>query len=170
VSGLGWAGVGAVVAAVVAVVAALAAARRMLLVVTVQGESMEPGLRDGDRVLVLRRSADRLRPGDVVVLRGPFERDTPTEPPSGGPARNVIKRLAAVAGQPLPTGVPPAGADGRVTDGRVTDGRVPGGRVPHGSLVVLGDNPERSSDSRDFGPVPAARAVGTVLHRFRPAD
>ena len=34
-------------------------------------------------------------------------------------------------------------------------------------LVVHGDNPNVSSDSRDFGEVPAALVIGTVLFRYR---
>jgi signal peptidase I len=35
--------------------------------------------------------------------------------------------------------------------------------VPAGTLVVLGDNPHASMDSRFFGPVPADRLLGVVL-------
>jgi len=34
-------------------------------------------------------------------------------------------------------------------------------------LVVHGDNPNVSSDSRDFGEVPSALVIGTVLFRYR---
>lgn len=33
---------------------------------------------------------------------------------------------------------------------------------------VEGDNPQRSRDSRHFGPVPAARILGRVVLRYRP--
>ena len=148
-----WAALGA---AAVVLATAVGTARRLLLVVTVRGASMEPGLHDGDRVLVLRRNPERLRAQEVVVLRGPLQLDTPAAPLHGGPVHFVIKRLAAVAGQSVPPAVRHAVADA-------------GSLVPLGSLVVLGDNPDHSSDSRDFGPVPAARAVGTVVHRFRAA-
>jgi nickel-type superoxide dismutase maturation protease len=36
-------------------------------------------------------------------------------------------------------------------------------------IVVRGDNPEASTDSRAFGPVPAEWVVGRVLRRYWPA-
>lgn len=35
-----------------------------------------------------------------------------------------------------------------------------------GRLILLGDNPQASSDSRSFGPVPRANIVGKVTSRF----
>lgn len=37
-------------------------------------------------------------------------------------------------------------------------------------LVVVGDNPEASTDSRAFGPVPIGLVVGRVLRRYAPRD
>ena len=36
------------------------------------------------------------------------------------------------------------------------------------TLEVLGDAPDASTDSRDFGPVPLASVVGRVVHRYGP--
>jgi len=36
-------------------------------------------------------------------------------------------------------------------------------------VVVRGDNPEASTDSRDFGPVPRQAVVGRVVRRYAPA-
>lgn len=41
--------------------------------------------------------------------------------------------------------------------------------VSAGGLIVHGDNPAASTDSRDFGPVPPEEAVGRVLYRYVPA-
>jgi hypothetical protein len=35
-------------------------------------------------------------------------------------------------------------------------------------LTVRGDNPSASTDSRDFGPVPAASVRGRVVYRYAP--
>jgi signal peptidase I len=72
--------------------------------------------------------------------------------PAGvGPAdalreRRVIKRVAASAGERTPR--PVAAADPV---------------VPPGHLVLLGDNPDGSGDSRQYGFVPAAAVVGVVV-------
>lgn len=39
-----------------------------------------------------------------------------------------------------------------------------------GSVVVVGDNPTRSTDSRTFGAVPAALVLGRPAYRYHPTD
>ena len=107
--------------------------RRRVVVVSVRGWSMAPDLRPGDRLLV-RRTTAAVRPGDVVVV----DLDTGW----------AVKRVAAVAGDPRPAGVPGAG------------------EVPPGHVVLLGDNAAVSLDSRELGPVPADRLVGVVRRRL----
>ena len=93
---------------------------------TVNGESMAPTLRSGDRVLVDLWSYRSRRPatGEPVLLRGP------------GPVL-MVKRVA--------TGDPPPGF-----------------------LHVLGDNPDASVDSRQFGPIPREAVRGRVFFRYWP--
>ncbi|MEU7886234.1 S26 family signal peptidase [Microbispora bryophytorum] len=133
------------------------AAGRALRVVEVHGESMEPGLWSGDRVLVRRvrprrpglfvRRVRRVRRGDVVVISrvGPGEGVA-----LDGGTNLVIKRAAAVAGDPIPPGFEALGE----------------ARVPPGRLLVLGDNPSRSTDSRQWGLLPESRITGVVLRRL----
>ena len=52
--------------------------------------------------------------------------------------------------------------------GRVIVKRV--ASVRDGSLEVVGDNPDASTDSRHFGTVPAPLLVGRVVYRYAPAD
>ncbi|HEY7069475.1 MAG TPA: S26 family signal peptidase, partial [Acidimicrobiales bacterium] len=63
----------------------------------------------------------------------------------------IIKRAVAVAGDPL--------APHLVDDRARTF-------VPADRLVVLGDNPNRSYDSRDFGFVEPQRLFGVVFRRL----
>jgi nickel-type superoxide dismutase maturation protease len=37
-------------------------------------------------------------------------------------------------------------------------------------VIVAGDNPEQSTDSRHFGPVPWALVIGRVVYRYAPGD
>ncbi|URZ99705.1 S26 family signal peptidase [Streptomyces lydicamycinicus] len=43
-------------------------------------------------------------------------------------------------------------------------------RVPDDSLVLLGDNPQHSVDSRNFGFYPVERVLGTVVRPLRPGS
>ncbi len=46
----------------------------------------------------------------------------------------------------------------------------PEAKVPEGYCFVLGDNRNRSSDSRDLGFVPLANVVGVVDYIYYPAE
>jgi signal peptidase I len=137
------------VCAVAAVVGLGVAARRRVLFVRVDGVSMDPTLHPDDRVVARRRPASRMRAGDVVVLWEPVPcrpYGTPT-----GPAQLMIKRLAAVPGDPYPEWLPAWSRQGAV--------------VPPDRYVVVGDHPAFSVDSRRFGPVSGDRLIGVVVRR-----
>ena len=122
-------------------VVAVTVLRRRLLLVTVEGVSMEPTYRPGDRLLVRRTAPASVRRGSVVVFAAPHGA-APTDPPL------MVKRAVAVPGDPVPDGVPVAGPV-----------------VPAGHLVVLGDNAAHSADSRTMGYLPAGDVVGVVVGR-----
>lgn len=152
-----------------AVLAALAAAtalaalwlRGRYLVVTVHGESMLPTYRPGERVLVRRTPAGALHAGQVVVLRGHQALPPEAFPPGIPPGMDrtalapwIIKRVTAVPGDPIPRDTVPALRS------------EPGTHVPAGRLVVLGDNPARSHDSRRTGYVAADRLYGVAVRKL----
>ncbi len=124
---------------------ALFAARRLLILTTVDGPSMAPALRSGDRVLVRRTRHPRR--GQVALLRFP-------QLPSGAPTGDqlLLKRVVAVAGDRLP----PSWADPDIHG-------LAGAVVPPGCTVVLGDNRPTSWDSRHYGFVPREQLVGVVV-------
>ncbi|MFD7233930.1 S26 family signal peptidase [Streptomyces syringium] len=134
-----------------------AVATRKFVTVTVRGASMAPAYRDGDRVLVRRGNRPPVV-GQVVVAERPAKDGTwaaPSLRPTATAAEVhgrqwLIKRVAAVAGDPVPSAA------------------LPGARVPDGGLVLLGDNPAVSFDSRHVGYFPTDRVLGTVRRR-RPA-
>jgi len=128
---------GAVLAAGLAgACSAVLIARRKWLLVTVEGLSMEPAMRDCDRVLAWRTAAARVRRGDVVVLGGSL-------------ADCRLKRVAAVAGDPVPFGFPALERSGML-------------KVPVGAIVLVGDNAAQSYDSRQAGFFRADQIVAVV--------
>jgi signal peptidase I len=103
--------------------------------VTVVGNSMSPTLRDGQRLFARRLRRDP-RLGEVIVFRVPDA----TLP-------HRIKRVAAVAGDPVPDWLTPVLPD------------LP--HVPDGHVAVAGDNP-RSQDSRQLGLIDCRDILGAV--------
>jgi len=127
-------------------------------VVSITGSSMEPAFRSGDRVLV--RRGRRPARGDIVVLERPHRPDTWATPPHTTrlAARAwIVKRIAAIPGDPMPAEVQAAMA---------TAATEPRALVPTGRIVVLGDNPAASLDSRSFGLVPLDRVLGRAIRRL----
>jgi signal peptidase I len=131
--------------------------RRWLAVVTVFGDSMAPTYRDGERVLVRRKSSSGVRRGEIVLVERPGHATGWVGPPAGGRVSDthwIIKRAVALPGDPLPHGVTVAAAPRSETS------------VPADRLLVLGDNPDQSYDSRNFGYVEPERVFGVVLRRL----
>ena len=124
--------------------------RRRWIVVTVQGDSMAPTLQHGQHIVARRAGAGApVRRGDVVVFRL-----SPTQVHEQVSERLVhrVKRVAAVAGDPLPTWMErPDGGQSHL--------------VPPGCIVVVGDN-ARSQDSRHLGYVDGS-AIVAVLKESR---
>lgn len=116
---------------------------RLALPWVVVGDSMEPTLSDGDRVLVdlwsFRHRAPRI--GEIVLFDGP------------APGRAALLKRVAPAPPGSEWGLQPALWDD-------VDGP--------DRLWVLGDERARSADSRSFGPVPASGIRGKVVLRYWP--
>lgn len=137
--------------------------------------SMEPTILIGDQVFAQRVSAhlgDTPEIGDIVVFRNPV---------AASDHEILVKRVVARGGQTVDL------IDGRVyVDGIAVEEpyvvgeslplptQAPGVSidypyvVPDGTLWMMGDNRENSSDSRYFGAVPTGNVVGTVFFRYWP--
>ena len=135
----------------------------------VDGHSMVPTLQDGDRLLVLNSLWDSdYAYGDIVVLRKESFMEEP-----------IVKRVIATEGQTVDIDF----ASGSVyVDGElleedyineptyVEEGTQFPLTVPEGSIFVMGDNRNHSSDSRssDLGTVDTRYVIGKAVFLLFP--
>ena len=135
-------------------------------IIGVDGHSMEPTLQDRD-MLLLQCAGYEPRQGDVVVLHKSFS--TTGEP--------IVKRVIAVGGQSVHIDYDTSTVyvDGEpVDDSYLGEPMVQPGSstmqgtdwdIPEGSVFVMGDNRNNSSDSRaeSLGPVENQYVLGRAL-------
>ena len=112
--------------------------------VEVEGNSMEPTLKPGQRLLVCKAYwlVGQIKDGDIVVINNPFERN-----------EVIIKRVYRTQGETVDLQNVPDSWD--VTQGQYV--------VPQGTIFVLGDNPAVSQDSRFYGPFDSSSVIGKVV-------
>lgn len=135
------------------------------------GNSMAPTIRDGDIVLFQVRGFTP-RQGDIVLL------ETPNFPPTSQKPAPIIKRVVATGGRHIRVDY---AANAVYVDGvaleepyvlePMVDRCIPGMNildvtVPEGSIYVLGDNRNNSSDSRHeaLGCVPTEYILGRAIY------
>lgn len=135
----------------------------------VDGCSMLPTLRDGDRLLVLNSMlCGGYEPGDIVVLRKESFLPTP-----------LVKRVVATGGQVVDIDFASGSVfvDGRRLHEEYVSGptSTPEGvsfplTVPEGSVFVLGDNRGNSTDSRSdrLGTVDERHIIGRAVFLLFP--
>ena len=137
-------------------------------VVVVPTASMERTVLVGDHLLIDRfaygpeipfthfrlRRLKKVQRGDVVSFH-----------PPGRPGEVYLKRVVAIGGDRVEIREGELYLDGEPA----VEPYIPGAKrkawmeaivVPHGELFMLGDNRDRSEDSRYFGPVPEKNVIG----------
>jgi len=136
----------------------------------VRGASMEPNYHDGEYILTEKVSYYFNQPerGDVVVFKFPKNKEL-----------DYIKRVVALPGETVSVRDNSVFINGRelsenyLAPGTFTSGHttIQNGNsftVPAGEYVMMGDNRERSSDSREWGTVPRGDFVGRAFFRYWP--
>ena len=127
----------------------------------VEGVSMCPSVNDNDRVAICRFAAvaDMYGRGDLVV----FDMDDYKE--------NMIKRIIAFGGDTVLINDGNVYVNGELIHEDYIQGYTDGYvymSVPTDSVFVMGDNREKSIDSRRFGTVKKDDIYGKVLLRYFP--
>jgi signal peptidase I len=132
----------------------------------VEGQSMEPSLHTDQRLVVEKVTYRFHGPQrfDVVVLRLPSQGE-----------ELLIKRVIGLPGETVTFKGGRVYINGEQLDEPFTVDETRAGRnstvtVPPLHVFVLGDNRDRSNDSRSFGPVPIDNVVGRAWLSYWPPE
>jgi len=138
----------------------------------VKGASMEPTFYSGEYILTSKITY-KFRPphrGDVVIFKSPKNPDI-----------DYIKRIIALPGDKIVIENEKIYINDQILEESYTEldtnlwesGYIKEGQsitIPSKMIFVMGDNRPRSSDSREFGPIPLEAVIGEVFFRYFPAD
>lgn len=137
----------------------------------VKGASMEPSFDSGDYIFTSKITYKFRNPerGDVIVFKSPKNPDI-----------EYIKRIIGLPGDKVMIKDSEVYVNGHHLEENYISAKTnlwEGGFskngemtvVPEGEIFVMGDNRPRSSDSREFGPVPISSIIGQVFYRYFPS-
>ena len=121
----------------------------------VQQVSMQPTIKEGERLLIEDVPVVQLQRGDIVIIQPPESQAVP-----------IVKRLIGLPGDTVEIRDTKVYINGKVLDEPYV--KIPGGRdyaqatLGSDEYFVLGDNRPNSSDSRHYGPISGASILGRV--------
>jgi len=132
----------------------------------VEGQSMEPNLHSEQRLVVEKLSYRFHGPQrfDIVVLKMPSQGE-----------ELLIKRVIGLPGETIEIRDGLVYVDGKPLEEPFTDDLTHAGQesiviVPPLHIYVMGDNRDRSNDSRSFGPVSIDNIVGRAWFSYWPPE
>lgn len=138
----------------------------------IKGASMEPTFYSGEYILTSKVTYKFRKPhrGDVIVFKAPRK-----------PNIDYIKRIIGLPGDKIEINGGEIFINGELIPENYISEKtnlweagylkedIPV-TVPPNMLFVMGDNRPRSSDSREFGPIPFEDIIGEVFFRYFPAN
>jgi signal peptidase I len=132
----------------------------------VEGQSMEPNLHSDQRLVVEKLSYRFHGPKrfDIVVIKMPNQGE-----------ELLIKRVIGLPGETVEFKDGHVYVNGEMLEESFTSEETQAGRqsavtVPPLHIFVLGDNRNRSNDSRSFGAVPIENIIGRAWFSYWPPD
>jgi signal peptidase I len=147
--------------AAIVVIAVVVVRTQVIDSVTVTSDSMEPTVCRGDTlVLATSQHSQGLSRDDIVTFSSPSDGNL------------AIKRVVATAGHRVAIKDAQLEVDGIAVDEPYVDHASIDGvyfgpvTVPADTVFVMGDNRERSIDSRVYGPIPVSQVTGRLLWRL----
>ncbi len=130
----------------------------------IKGFSMEPTLKNGQRILVEKVSLFLGGPkqGDIIIFQNPKNKE-----------QILIKRVIGVGGDEIIIENSTIFVNGKLLkENYITEPlnypRYLSYQVPKGHVFVLGDNRNHSSDSRFLGAVPKKNIIGRTIFIYWP--
>jgi len=135
---------------------------------TIEDDSMLPGLSRGDLIFILKRADPGI--GDIVLAQSPVE-----------PEKVILKRIIAKEGDTLEIREKvfyrndtkmkfiwkTISSDMRIFPMNFSRrDNLPTVKMKRKEYFLVGDNLDRSFDSRSFGPVPEKNIIGTLLFKL----
>lgn len=129
--------------------------------VQVAGKSMEPSLKEGDRIFI-NKDVNKIERGDIVVYRYP-----------GDEAQSFIHRIIGLPGEQVEIREGKVYIDGKQLEESYVDAeniihsqKLAPVTVPEENYFVMGDNRDHSNDSRFWGALPKKYIYGKYLGRY----
>ena len=130
----------------------------------VPSSSMKPTLKARDYIITVKIKENLPQRRDICVFRNPIN-----------PDKYYVKRVMGLPGDSIEIHTGVLFRNGEY----VSEPYLPENMfettfletvtVPKGSVLVLGDNRNESTDSRDWGPVPGENLVGKVVFIYNPS-
>lgn len=135
--------------------------------VKVEGDSMEPGLEDQERIFInkLVYRWENIGRGDIVVFHYPADR-----------RKSFIKRVIALPGDRVRISYGHVYVNGRllqepyVPEEFLDTKSYPETVIPANSYFALGDHRSMSRDSREFGPIGRSDIYGKAVFGYWPME
>lgn len=129
------------------------------------GKSMEPNLKEGDRIFI-SKDVEKIERGDIVIYRHPKDE-----------SQSFIHRIVGLPGEEIDIREGKVHINGKqLEESYVKAGNILNSqklepvKVPKESYFVMGDNRDRSNDSRFRGALPKKYIYGKYLSRYWQGD